>query len=1072
MPGRKVSHLALKIGAAVMLTSLVGLVFFLLLSNYRSSARLQRAFLEQLGDTAVRQTAGVDYYLAERKTDLANLAHSREVAAFYENRALGMSMAYGLQLSLDAIRSLLAERISTSLHKGSPVYRRIVLYGTNGEILTWAGEPLPAGSQPPPPTPEAGTSESSFHWDSPTRELLLHTASRFKDLPCGQLVAWLAPDILLQPSDARASFPTAFSALEFAPGYYLLPAGSPPATKAYLSEAPAAELDEPATMHVTQSGARLDYCIVRSPLPNCPPLVLASAYDITAAKRALSPVRLLATLSLVSFAILAGALFIYRQNTRALLLQANLLSAEDRRHEVEDKNRQLQQLITERDQAAAALRTAADRLRLATQAAHVGIWELDPDSGRLEWDDSMFTLHGVDPSTAAPGLQRWSERIHPDDRPQVEPALHSALATPEQSFNVELRILRAGDGALRRIRTMAMVVRDAAGRARRMIGASWDVTEERNREARLQVANTELELATAQAREHARLAAQANAAKSEFLANMSHEIRTPMNGVIGVTGLLLDTPLSSEQRKYAEVVRTSGETLMALLTDILDFSKIEARKLELEAIDFDLRQLVDEAAESAAVRAREKGLELIALTDPAVPRRLRGDPNRLRQILLNLLGNAVKFTAQGRVSLQVTRPATADAAGAAVTLHFAITDTGIGIPPDRINALFSPFVQADGSTTRKFGGTGLGLAISRQLAELMGGQISVESRLGEGATFRVTVALGHASAPAEPPPPLEVARCLRDLRVLVVDDFDVSRMLLTTWLRTWGCVSSEAEDGPTALVKLHAAAASGLPYQLALLDMTMPGMDGLQLGRSIQASPALAGMPLILLTSLGGTEARALSQASCFARALSKPLRESQLRDTVLEVLGRAHAAPAPAKPASSSLPMASHPATRILLAEDYPTNQLVALSILQKLGYQADVVSNGTEAVAALRQTAYDLVLMDCQMPELDGYDATRQIRRPGSGVLNPAIPIIALTAHAMKADKQKCLDAGMDDYLTKPISPRPLAEALARWLRHSAAPPYPAVVAAPLPYTKPACSAPPPVPSRPPACDTALLI
>jgi PAS domain S-box-containing protein len=555
-----------------------------------------------------------------------------------------------------------------------------------------------------------------------------------------------------------------------------------------------------------------------------------------------------------------------------------------------------------------------------------------------------------------------------------------------------------------------------------------DISVQKRAEAELRETNRHLEEATARANEMASQAKQASQAKSEFLANMSHEIRTPMNGVIGMTGLLLDTELSAEQRQFAEIVRTSSEALLLLINDILDFSKVEARKLELEMLDFDLRTTLEDVAELLAVKAQEKHLDVVCLADPELPTLLQGDPGRLRQILLNLGGNAVKFTHQGGVTI---RAGVAAEDEHSVTVRFAVTDTGIGIPREKQGALFSPFTQVDGSTTRKYGGTGLGLAISRQLAELMGGAIGLESEEDRGSTFWFTVVLGKRPA-GQIPAPAPLAD-LAGVRVLVVDDLHINALLVTTLLKSWGCRFATAVDGEAALDRLREATRDGDPYEVALLDKLMPGMDGVELGRRIKESPELRDTRLIMMTSHGerGDAAR-ISQLG-FAGYLTKPLRQSQLRECLALVLGRGDspmAASGPALVTRHTVSESRKHRVRILVAEDNVTNQLVALKILERLGYRADVVANGREAIAALRDIPYDLVLMDCQMPELDGFEATREIRDPETQVRDHGVPIIAMTAHVMKGDREKCLAAGMDDYLGKPVRPEELAVTLERWL------------------------------------------
>ncbi|MBI5897009.1 MAG: response regulator, partial [Desulfobacterales bacterium] len=668
--------------------------------------------------------------------------------------------------------------------------------------------------------------------------------------------------------------------------------------------------------------------------------------------------------------------------------------------------------VSEKKNAEQVLKVVERKYRNIIASIEDAYFEANLRGRFLFFNETLVHILGYPEKTLQ--TMKYSDFMAPRSARKINRATNKILRTGKPHQLLQYQIIRA-DGVKRHIESSISLIRDGKGQPVGFRGLARDITPRK-------LAQRELARAKAQAEE-------ATLAKSDFLANMSHEIRTPLNGIIGMYNLLRATDLTAEQADFVETGKRSADSLLAVINDILDFSKIEAGKLDIEVVDFDLRKALQDMTALPAMQAHAKGLEFIYCIDPQVPSFLKGDPGRLRQILMNLSSNAIKFTSRGEIVLSI---GLAEQSPGKVQLRFAVKDTGIGISAEEQARLFQSFQQADVSTKRKYGGTGLGLAISKMLAELMGGRMGVESQVGQGAIFWFTA--DFETQPDAPERRLEAPATLRTKRILIVDDNQTNLQVLSAYLQSWGCDCDQAAGGEAALALLHALARTGAPYDLVITDLRMPFMDGAELGRRIKADPILKETILIMLTSQGLRGDAGQMKHIGFAAYLTKPVRRSHLFDCLIAVIGgdqcylpeaeriETHENSVPTQGQRSGI--------RILLVEDNPINQKVTLYLLARFGFSTDAVINGRLALEALEKDAYDLVLMDIQMPEMDGLEATRIIRDPHSAVRDHAVPVIALTAHAMKGDREQFLAAGMDDYVAKPIQPQILLQTIERVL------------------------------------------
>ncbi|MDH5183492.1 MAG: response regulator [Gammaproteobacteria bacterium] len=681
----------------------------------------------------------------------------------------------------------------------------------------------------------------------------------------------------------------------------------------------------------------------------------------------------------------------------------------------------------------AELKKSEERFELAMKGANDGLWDWDIINNTVYYSPRWKQMRGYDDTEIENEFTEWKTRIHPDDLPDAMEAIDKHLNDSTSQYQSTHRSLHK-DGSYRWLLERGVAVKDASGRALRMVGTTTDITDRINIERELQKSKDELEMRVEErTRELADIntqldlalvnATQAVQSKSMFLANMSHEIRTPMNGIFGMLDLLKQEQLNSSQLDLVNTAYNSAETLLTILNDILDFSKIEAGKLELEHIDFAIADTIDDVSTLFAQKAQEKNIEIINDIPVELPHFTIGDPTRLRQILSNLINNAIKFTDKGEI---VVRVHIQEEDVKFITLCVEVSDTGVGIEADRLDTIFESFSQADGSTTRQYGGTGLGLTIATHLARLMGGDIGVHSTPGEGSTFWFTLKLERSEIDVSP---FDSSGLIAQQKILIVDDNATNRFILEKQLQSWGASNFDSTESPETALQLIQETSSKNPYTIVLLDMMMPAMDGLTLARKIVDSDIEQEPHMIMLTSMSGACSKEVLSKNHIISCLTKPVRQSLLYDNIINLCGKEHIVHVTASETISE--NSDYSNLRILLVEDNKINQKVALAYFKPYNCNIDVANNGREAVELHSNNPFDIIFMDCQMPVMDGFEATSIIRKIETQKNMNRATIIAMTANAMKGDKEKCIATGMDDYISKPYKTSNIKDILSKWAK-----------------------------------------
>ena len=1005
------------IAAVLTLTLVTGYIVFLIAANYMSLQKLQQSTIENLRQDLDNRATAVSYFLSERRNDLQDLSQDRDIKAFFENKALGMSMEYGLRSTLLGISANFDRLLEQRRIGDQQIYSQVQFRDSDGKILV---------TRP----------------DGDTKSITSLSRNTFSTSNGPELT--VAKDSAGNPVQALMSYPYFFKG-EYA-GHIVTVVNLLPVFK-HLVKMRKGSLSSYAFLLTEENGplvpTRELAAMVRMGLPNLNTIEIGKALyfkmkDKDSGERAMLALRvpventifslaslwpleevsghmasghLLLAFGALALLVLGGLTFTWVTSMRYLILRTRFEEASNKEREIEAKNLELTREVEERKRVENALRNSEKSYRDLFDNISDFIYTHDL-AGRF------LTINPAVAKTLGWSTEEIVGRMITDFVPaEYREVFHNKYLEKiirERHFNGVVVFL-SRNGSQHYVEVKNSVVSEG-GEDVYIRGSGRDITERKHAEDAMLMAKEAAEAA--------------NQAKSQFLANMSHEIRTPLNAVLGMTDLVLDTNLNPEQREYLSIVSSSGDLLLRVINDILDFSKIEAGKLHLENKEFELRDLLDELSEMFRGEAARKGIELIFSINNDAPTALVGDPGRLMQVFVNLLGNALKFTEKGET---VIRVACIEKSKERAQLKFSVRDTGIGIEREAIDKLFSAFTQVDGSSTRRFGGTGLGLAISKRLVELMQGRIWVESEFGKGSTFYFT--LNFDRQPEEREQILTVPPDIKNFSVLVVDDNDTSRHVMSEMMRSFGFEVTSAASGDEAMEKLKATYAQNDPVDeidLVLMDWIMPGMDGITASELIKQDSRLAHIPIIIMTAFGQEEEMRRAEAAGVEGFLIKPIKQSVCFDTIMNIMGYQGSGRVMQKGAihvftKDTSAMKHLHDTRVLVVEDNKINRMVVEGILSKAGVIVETAGNGIEALNILKEKTFDLVLMDVQMPEMDGLEATQQIRRD---LKFNTLPIIALTAHAMKGDREMCLEAGMNDYIVKPLSQKRLLLTLSKWI------------------------------------------